>query len=740
MKERLKRSPQFMKPTPFRLPRRKGIVVYDIESKAASPSDLEDSQKKGFERAFQSTLFDGQTTLDLRNEITASCYPWALRAISPGGCLDKLYHFLLQPKYASKHVRVYAHNGGKFDHLFMFYWLKNHEDTYRFEVVSVQSKIQRLDVWRADTPRKKLSWSFVDSLSLVPLSLEEAGKTLLKDTELKKEFDLDTDEHDPRWSEYGVQDVRTAYHMLEKFHTLVESLGGEVGLTAPSTALRLFQRRYLKDKIYRHQHWQKCDGKCHDDECPRRKLSVCDGTCHGCLHTWIFKGYVGGRSEPYKRRGTNLLYYDINSSYPRAMLEPMPVGKRIELDSPTEERCRDLALCGYVGFVECTVIIPDECKYPPLPSKRDGKLLFVTGRFSGIWSWAELQLLKEPEVNGQIVKYKRAVFYEARPIFAEMVKDVYAYRDKHRGECENTDTCKGCKDDYDEGMSFVAKLILNSLYGKFGMSAQREAALFVPAHESAPLNAVPLNGCYVDDPELGEKRDVIWKVPYFVDVDYMIPQIAAYITSLARIRLYRGMLYIIRQGGSIYYLDTDAFVSDKPMPTGSRLGQWKREHDYGKRLDGDFLLPKLYRLSQHDLDCVNPNCKGCAMVYHHPSCPKPKAAKAKDCKHCNRSASIQHMKGVPGKRQTSDAFDMFAIENDVLLANGGKRPKDRKPQSVEIERVSQHRSILRSLVTDSPITGPRLITTTKAHRSVYDKRFMLENGDSIPFRVWEDDQ
>jgi len=738
-----KRSPIFMRPTPFRLARRKGIVIYDIESKEASPSLIEDSQRMGFERAFLVTIYDGSETLALRNERSANDYPWNLRAISPGGCIDKAMAFLLQPRYATKHCRIYAHNGGKFDHNFLFYWLKLNQDVYRFEVVSVQSKVQRLDIWRVDMPRRKLSWSFVDSISLIPLGLEEAAKTFLKNVELKKSMDLDTPEDSPLWEEYAIQDVRSTYYVVQQFHNLVESLGGEVGLTAPSTSVKLFQRRYLKEPIYRHSHFRKCDGSCRDKACKRKKAGVCDGKCHGCLHGWIFKGYYGGRSEVFARRGRGLFYYDINSSYPRAMLDPMPVGQRMELEAPSLEEVRRYEALGHIGFLECTVQIPDTCKLPPLPMREGHKLIFpTTGEKTrtGVWALAELNLLFEPEVNGRIVSIKRAVFYQAAPVFQHMVNDIYAYREKHRDTCED-EACKGCKEGYDDGMSFVAKLILNSLYGKFGMDSQRDACLYVAPDEKAPDHAIPLNGVWIDDAEKQEKRDVIWVTPYFVDVDYMIPQIAAYITSLARIRLFRGFLYALRIGARLFYSDTDAMVIDKQIPTGSKLGQWKREQDYGKRLDGDFLLPKLYRLSQHDLHCVDVQCKGCAMVYHHPSCPKPKAAKAKDCQFCNRSPSVQHMKGIPGKKQTGEAFAILADENDTLIAEKkGQLPKRRKEdyQKIPIERVMQHRTILRSFGKEVEYTGPKLVRTHKAHRTVYDKRFMLDDGSSIPFRVGEE--
>ena len=39
---------------------------------------------------------------------------------------------------------------------------------------------------------------------------------------------------------------------------------------------------------------------------------------------YVRKGYYGGATDHYKMYGKNLYYYDINSLYPKAMLNPMP--------------------------------------------------------------------------------------------------------------------------------------------------------------------------------------------------------------------------------------------------------------------------------------------------------------------------------------------------------------------------------------------------------------------------------
>src|SRR4029077_7292564 len=87
------------------------------------------------------------------------------------------------------------------------------------------------------------------------------------------------------------KDCRPLSAVMTRFYDLVENrLGGEVGMTTPSTAMRLFRRRFLghdgvQEKIPRYRHFPTCE---HQSD---------EGPCDGCLHDWIRLGYYGGRTE-----------------------------------------------------------------------------------------------------------------------------------------------------------------------------------------------------------------------------------------------------------------------------------------------------------------------------------------------------------------------------------------------------------------------------------------------------------
>ena len=636
------------------------IIVYDVESKDG------DSQRPGFTRPFMVTFFDGVNAIVFRNAKKVQHLPWETRHLEDGGCIDRVMRHMLKKKYQKGNI--YAHNGGSFDHLFLLPWLKRHPE-YDFSITPVQSSIQRIDVWKRNSANKRHKWSFLDSMRLIPMGLDKAAKSF--NLVGKKEIDLALHEDDKTWDEYNRVDCQVLWSVLTRAKGLIETLGGEVGMTAPSTAMKLFRRRYLGQgttpaRVPRHRHF---------DGCP-------EVGCNGCLHEWVRLGYYGGRTEIHTMRGTGLRYFDLNSSYPASMKFSMPAGDKIEakeLDWRYLER--------YVGFVECTVHIPEDCEIPPLPYRApSGKLIFPAGTFSGVWDAEELKLLEEPLVNGKILSVRKVVWYARRPLFGEMVDVLYAYRNKSR-------------EDYDEGLSTIAKLMLNSLYGKFGMKEDRQTILMpqIPqtprecflCHTEVGPEVVLCPGCVGSKPSTSEVDCPVWYQSSRVSAPYIIPQIAAHITTLARIRLWNVMKEVLELGGVIQYCDTDSVITNVELTTGPLLGELKDEYP-GELLDGEFIQPKVYILSK-------------AKPFggeHGPNCPDKKT-----CKGCSHSKIA--MKGLPKPQRT--------LENLRHLQKGGV---------VRFRRLEKVRSMARARF-DVPA---KMSDVSKSFQTTYDKRIVLPNG------------
>lgn len=531
------------------------FLVFDIESKA------DDTQDAGFTRPFLVGVYEGETYKEFRDARPGEG-DWESRYYEEGGCIDRAMREILRQKYRGWHI--YAHNGGRFDFLFLLPWLRQvgWDLGFRWSIIPVSSSIQVLDVWKMKKGKggevhRAHRWRFLDSFKLIPTSLDKAAKAFGQSG--KVQHDLDMEENDPHWSVYLEADCVQLYGVLQKFHGYVENvLLGEVGITAPSTAMKIFRRNYLKASI-------------------PRSIET---------HEFVRRGYVGGRVEVFEKLATELRYFDINSSYPASMLEDMPTGPGFFWDGAPPSRCTD---GGYIGFCEVDVEVP-EMHVPPLPLKHEktGKLLFPTGRLRGVWDWAELQMAME--VGARITKWHKSVWYAPSPLFREFVTELYKYRDKSRA-------------DYDVGLAEVVKIMLNATYGKFGMKTLRRK-IYCHDDPTMPENAVPVNG----NPD-----SILWVAEEETDAPYIMPQIAAHVTSLSRIRLYTKVFKAAcckscwpercrcKNHGILAYGDTDSGLTPTMLETGTALGELKDEFpEQSGKLIGMFMGPKTYILTTDD--------------------------------------------------------------------------------------------------------------------------------------------
>lgn len=497
--------------------KRKRFAVFDLESK-----DGESKTAPGFTRVFLAGFFDGESFESFRGSDS----------------IGELMSHMLQPRYLGWHI--YAHNGGRFDFLHLLPWLATEGKSLGFSFCAIPAGksggIQILDIWKSTKGKaRKGKWRLLDSIKLIPLALAKACKTF--NLPGKTELPLETHEDSPEWEVYNEQDCRALWSVLGRFHTMVEdNLGGEVGITTPATAMKTWRRKYLPYKIHRAED----------------------------AHEFVFSTYCGGRTEVFQREAEGLNYYDINSSYPAVMREPMPSGPAIWWNGEPPD-CFTKDNSGYVGFVEASVEL--DSYIPILPVKRDGKLMFPTGRINGRWDWAELSRVRE-----SVVRYGKSVWFQSRPLLASMVEDLYPFRDS---------SLPG----YDAGLAYVVKILLNSLYGKFGQSALRRRV--VPFSENLPEGAIPVDGTSLSP---------VWYIDEEVTAPYIMPQIAAHVTSLARVRLYD---YMVSCGENLAYCDTDSIITSNTLDVSTSLGGLKNEYP-GVTFHGTFLAPKLYMLKGSD--------------------------------------------------------------------------------------------------------------------------------------------
>jgi hypothetical protein len=666
-------------------PKDRGILIYDFESKHGL------SQDPGFDRPFMVGLldhrgiyrdfWDDRPLSEAKENYQARCYD------DGEGCVAKFARAVLGyplhagyhvPEWVSKNYDFYAHNGGRFDVTPLLVWLYLRRDEFHVEVTFVQGRVQSL---RVSPARKKPSpsntVSFLDSYLILPMRLSQATSLFSRGQVKQADFDQKTPEWErDKWRHYNRLDCEGLRDALLGFKSMLEQEGGELAMTLPSASMKIFRRRFLKEKIDRAMHFEWCDGEC--GGCDRG--DGCDGKCHGCLHDWIRKGYFGGRVEIFQRFApAPIFYYDLNSSYPASMLKNMPVGKPLKIQEESEffaehkERFRD----GQVGFVEATVSIPPSCRIPPLPVLSDGKLKFPAGYFSGVFEYEELMSILDPFVGGRIEKVKMAVWFEGKPIFKDFVDTLYKYK---LGKPKDPKT----QEELDAlALAELAKLLLNSLYGKFAQNAEREELLYIAKSDPWPDNARPIDGRHETCP--------FWLRPRYVSPSYIMPHVSARITALSRQALWQQNKRIVQAGGRVFYNDTDAVVADGEFdgrvvhPT--RLGAWKREYPQ-KYLAAQFVLPKLYALFSPEVGVEKP---------------------------------IVHMKGVPREMQNLESFEKL-VAGETLFR--------------EKNRTSQPKTVLRGLHKGGPM-GIHMLDSIKKLRTIYDKRIVLEDGTTMPVVIDE---
>lgn len=119
-------------------------------------------------------------------------------------------------------------------------------------------------------------------------------------------------------------------------------------MTISSLSLNIFTTKFIKDDIY------KVGGKVHDD---------------------IREAFYGGRVDVFNPEGEGLYQYDVNSLYPFAMLNDIPIGK------PRFTNYKNLE--EYFGFVYVEIKSPEDLFILTLPYRDSEKMYSLLGNWKG---------------------------------------------------------------------------------------------------------------------------------------------------------------------------------------------------------------------------------------------------------------------------------------------------------------------------------------------------------------------
>ena len=428
-----------------------------------------------------------------------------------------------------------AHAGGLAD---MNYVL---EEIIRHGGYQVQAAFSGSSAVIVHLRQGKNAWHFVDSLWLMRAPLREIG-TWIGETKGGSVEDKSTFYAPlPELIDYNAQDCNILWRAMDMLQKQLLEMGGQLQMTLASCAMQLFRRRYLTTEI----------------------------STGNWLNQRASNSYIASRVEVFQRNCQDALYFDINSSFPFSMTKPCP-GEMLGTSKhlPTSWGDPDDAHAP-LFLAQATIEVP-ESFLPPLPWRSQNRIFFPWGRWRSWFSSVDLRLLLD--AGGTIAKVDEVITFAPFFDLADYAKDLYTKRKQSPAGFGKS----------------AYKLLLNSLYGKFAESQEKQEMLIHP--KTAPDDQFML-------------MPGIYLVPRMAKVPHRHVPIAAHITSLSRRWLWE---YLSFAQPHVYYCDTDSLITKTdlaPIPSprtgralvGNELGQLKLEKTVE---NGTFIQSKVYRTDE----------------------------------------------------------------------------------------------------------------------------------------------
>ncbi len=500
-------------------------------------------------------------------------------------CCQEFATILKRVAYANRqNILLFAHNGGKFDFYLVLKTLLQARFQY-VESIIKGNRIYRMKFflhYGESTDRNQGIYIILqDMYTLVPMSLKsatEAFQTAVKKKELdQKVFNwkmIDSTNYAQFYdvlAEYLENDCVSLYHLFVIYSGWIRvNLDIDIKF---SCSLSSISKEYFLSKYY------------NEGSTPIYILNE-------YYYKKIKKAYMGGRCDCFcEGKVKNLYYYDFNSLYPYAMLNPMPVGQ------PAIFRdFRNFNLSSFFGFIKVQITgMKMGHKFGVFPIR--GKTgLFFPIIDCGTSTWIFSEELKSFEY---LYTWKpiKAIRFDKADLFSNFVETLY----KLKAEAtRNKDPVK----------RLIAKLLLNSAYGFWGLKRDLRTKIFHDRKNNTQnvedfRQKLMLANWYLDEVVLD--HDNYWLCKEYCPSKSSNVAIAAAVTAYARITLNTLILEIQKEGGTVAYCDTDsvfttlcleqhpAFAKYFDVQQPEKLGLLKNELGPNKKItEAVFLGPKFY--------------------------------------------------------------------------------------------------------------------------------------------------
>jgi len=513
--------------------------------------------------------------------------------------LDQLLTFFNN----SRRLIIYAHNLSNFDGIFLLKQLIKYGEVkplyFNNRLMSIQVKLNidghegktlvfkdsylllpyslrsLCDAFSIDSIKSYFPFNLtnINYLGIFPKFVYWSGITYKEWIVLKQNYGKKAWDFRNEAIKYCKLDCKALYQILTIFNNEFYNkfkINAHSVLTAPAFSMKLFKTHFMpENSVYQ---------------------------INGLIEYNIRQSYTGGAVDVYipHNKYNKLHYYDMNSLYPTAMAQrPMPIGQPIAFLGDI----RALEPNSY-GFFYCKITSPDNLLHPIL--QRRIKTSEGTRTIAGLGSWEGWICSTEMDNAvkfGYTFEIIKGYQFETGDLFSKFVNTLYEMRQEHP---------KG------HPLNQIAKLMLNSLYGKFGMRNESTRidiyAINTEADKVYFKELLDIWGTTVKDFVLLDNQIIVVRDatldlknnPENVDTYHGTETniaIASAVTSEARILM---SAFKNNPNFTLYYSDTDSVIFNKPLPSelvGSALGQIKLEYVIKKAV---FLAPKVYGLITED--------------------------------------------------------------------------------------------------------------------------------------------
>ena len=502
---------------------------------------------------------------------------------------------LLKRKYNG--YKIYAHNLSNFDGIFLLKILSN-IDNFTLNPIIRDGKLINLSLIRK-VGNRTYKIDFRDSLLMLPLGLAKLAKAFnvvnktifpynfVNNKEIPLDYigpvpnkelypNLTIEEYNSIkekhniWNlkdetiKYCENDCIALHQILMNFNNLIFNkykLNVHKFPTLPSLTLAIYKSSYLIENTI-------------------PKIT-------GDVYNFIRSGYTGGHSDMYKPKANNkeVYCYDVNSLYPSVMqVYDMPVGipQYFEFNNfiSIEEFLKFEKQP--FGFFEVELSTPDKMNRPLFQTKVRTKNGLRT--IAPIGTWTDI-IFSEEMFNCMKYGYKfkviRGYLFNRKNIFKDYINDLYKIKESLNKN---------------DPMYLISKLLMNSLYGRFGMSNEMSKHIIIPNNNINNFINIQNRIIIQEVIDLNNGKSLLTILDTndnqetLIDKDISIG-IAAATTSYSRIAL---SSYLSNRNLDILYMDTDSLYITSKLPDkviSKKLGDWKLEHVFTKSV---FISPKVY--------------------------------------------------------------------------------------------------------------------------------------------------